>query len=304
MEDKLQRGLRQLAEAGHDKDKLGMSLISLHGALEEYFRSQLAAEIAADENEQGRRRTDWQDLLNLWQRHHSLSYHDRELIFAKNGKRNAVAHGDPFEISQREMEQYARFVQDFMGVQAASRPAYKPPVQSAPRVKSTPPPSSQLHPTQRSSSVPTKPKVKWSCRRRLAIVAVIILLLSCWPLISLSKTLDPLFEAGPTSLPDRETRVIATAAVEEGERGEGGTAVTTTPTANTKTALGPTRIQTLGTSNVRSEPDIESPVVGYTYHEEEYDVIEANADETWYKIRLEDGTEGWIGSSRVNVLHR
>ena len=99
MVDKLQRGLRQLAEAGHDKDKLGMSLISLHGALEEYFRSQLAAEIALDENEQGRRRTDWQDLLNLWQRHRSLSYRDRELVFAKNSKRNAVAHGDPFAVS-------------------------------------------------------------------------------------------------------------------------------------------------------------------------------------------------------------
>ena len=41
MNDKLQRGLKQLAEAGHDKGKLGMALILLHGALEEYFRDQL-----------------------------------------------------------------------------------------------------------------------------------------------------------------------------------------------------------------------------------------------------------------------
>ena len=51
MNDKLQRGLKELAEAGHDKGKLGMSLILLHGALEDYFRSQLEAEIVADENE-------------------------------------------------------------------------------------------------------------------------------------------------------------------------------------------------------------------------------------------------------------
>ncbi|MCB9421256.1 MAG: SH3 domain-containing protein [Ardenticatenaceae bacterium] len=304
MEDKLQRGLRQLAEAGHDKDKLGMSLISLHGALEEYFRSQLAAEIIADENEQGRRRTDWQDLLNLWQRHRSLSYRDRELIFAKNGKRNAIAHGDSFEISRSEMEQYAQFVQDFMGIRATSRPAHKPPVQPVPRVKPSPPPPSQPRPIYQPISTQPRLSAKWSCRRRLAILSVIMLLLSCWPLISLYNIFEPVFQEVSTRTPGNVTRIISTVAAEEEKAVEVETAVTATPTFNTKTASGNTRIQTLGTSNVRSGPDMDSPVVGYTYHEEEYDVLETNSDETWYKIRLADGTEGWIGSSRVKVLPR
>jgi hypothetical protein len=134
---------------------------------------------------------------------------------------------------------------------------------------------------------------------------IVLLISASLPFLSLPELLDSLI-----SSIQAESEMIQEEAVEllpdfEGDEVpavENETAVTATPSSNTKTAPDKTRIQTIGTSNVRSDPDVKSPIIGYTYHEEEYDVIETNADETWYKIRLEDGTEGWIGFSRVKVL--
>ena len=41
-QDKLQLGLERLSRAGDDLDLLGLALISLHGALEDYFRNWLS----------------------------------------------------------------------------------------------------------------------------------------------------------------------------------------------------------------------------------------------------------------------
>ena len=111
---KLQEGKARLAGAGDDERLLGMALMSLHGALEEHFREQLAREIKLETES----RPGWMDLVDLWQKHRVLSPADRSLILRTNSKRNQIAHGDPFDLSRTEVERYAQFVQDFMGVRA------------------------------------------------------------------------------------------------------------------------------------------------------------------------------------------
>lgn len=306
MNDKLQRGLKELAEAGHDKGKLGMSLILLHGALEEHFRSQLAAEIAADENEQGRRRTDWQDLLNLWQQYRTLSHHDRELIFAKNGKRNAVAHGDPFEISRNEMEIYARFVRNFIGIPSTAHDAFTSQTQS-----------SQSRPTA-VANPPIIPTNNRSCLRRFAVTIVVLGLLigGCyWSgmsfLSSLARQRSPI-EA--EALPEAETieRFEPTAVneakptLEVDELPETESKITPTsaalsdPTQESDAAA--PRIRVVGNSYVRAEPGSDSEVIGTVLDAEEYKIVETSADGNWYKIELATGQSGWLGSTRATPI--
>jgi hypothetical protein len=59
------------------------------------------------------------------------------------------------------------------------------------------------------------------------------------------------------------------------------------------------QIQVRGNSNVRAEPNTTATILTILTDGEVYDVLEMNSERTWYKIRLESGQEGWIGSSRV-----
>jgi hypothetical protein len=304
MTDKLQRGLNQLSEAGHDKAKLVMALILLHGALEDYFRSQLAAEIVADENEQGRRRTDWQDLLNLWQTHRTLSYNDRELLFAKNSKRNAVAHGDPFAISRNEMELYAQFVKKFMGIplsyeaEATGSQSFQP----RPPIIAKPP----IIPAKRSA-----------CLRQFAIAIVVLGLLigGCyWSTLSLLNGIDPQnskieAEALPEEAieifdPTVEFKVTPPEAIDDVSADENKTTPPGTPlssSANEDEERVP-RLRVVGNSNVRSEPSLDSAIIGSVFDGEEYEIKETSTNGDWYKIELATGQAGWLGSTRASRI--
>jgi hypothetical protein len=306
MNDKLQRGLRQLAAAGHDKDKLGMSLILLHGALEEFFRSQLAAEITVDENEQGRRRTDWPDLLNLWQKHRTLSHHDRELIYAKNGKRNAVAHGDPFEISRNEMEIYAQFVRRFMGIPTSAYDESTNPSQSF-----QPRPTAVANP-------PILPTKNRSCLRQLVVTTAILGLLigGCyWSGLSFLSSLAP--ESGAVEAdalpeetiervvePTAENDVKPTQEVDDFSETESKITPpgATLPSSTKENEVAGPRIRIVGNSYVRSEPGTDSEVIGTVLDAQEYEIIETSADGNWYKIELATGQAGWLGSTRATQV--
>lgn len=307
MNDKLQRGLKQLAEAGHDKGKLGMALILLHGALEEYFRDQLAAEIAADEDEQERRRTDWQDLLNLWQEHRTLSPHDRELIYAKNGKRNAVAHGDLFEISRNEMEIYAEFVKNFMGIPRSSHDEF-----------TTRPHAPQPRPTA-VANPPIIPTRNRSCLRQFVVALVVLGLLigGCyWSGLSFLNGLSPESkdtEAEVEALPEEAVEIIdptteikanPTEVIENLSEDENKTTPPGAPSSSTASDDENTipRLRVLGNSYVRSEPGPDSEIIGTVLDAEEYEIIETSADGDWYKIQLESGQEGWLGSTRATPV--
>jgi hypothetical protein len=62
---------------------------------------------------------------------------------------------------------------------------------------------------------------------------------------------------------------------------------------------GPLQIRVQGNSRVRAEPNTTSAILAVVTDGEVYVVLAANEDNTWYKIQLASGAEGWIGSSRV-----
>jgi len=53
---------------------------------------------------------------------------------------------------------------------------------------------------------------------------------------------------------------------------------------------------------VRSGPGVNDAVVGYLYAGDLYPILETSTDGSWFKIELEDGTEGWIATSVVEVM--
>ncbi|MBK7897456.1 MAG: SH3 domain-containing protein [Anaerolineaceae bacterium] len=70
-----------------------------------------------------------------------------------------------------------------------------------------------------------------------------------------------------------------------------------------ETAVPPTpRLRVIGNSNVRSEPDMEGSVIGTAEADTVFVILDQTADFSWYKIRLGNGTEGWIGSTRIERL--
>ncbi|MBE9010236.1 PspA/IM30 family protein [Pseudanabaenaceae cyanobacterium LEGE 13415] len=116
-QDKLDRGLDQLAKAGNDPDALGLALQSIHGALEDYFRNVLTGNRAIATEQQNRIRdrgeVKWKELLDLMQEYEGLGKHDRDLIVRMNSLRNAIAHGEQFTGTRTQVENYAKFVERY-----------------------------------------------------------------------------------------------------------------------------------------------------------------------------------------------
>jgi hypothetical protein len=54
--------------------------------------------------------------------------------------------------------------------------------------------------------------------------------------------------------------------------------------------------------NIRSGPGTEFEPVGFLLLDDVVPVIESSSDGSWHKVRLEDGTEGWVGSTLVELI--
>ncbi|MCB8942921.1 MAG: SH3 domain-containing protein [Ardenticatenaceae bacterium] len=372
---KLQEGFARLAGAGDDERLLGMALMSLHGALEEHFREQLAREIVTETQA----RPGWLELVDLWQKHRVLSPEDRTLILTTNSKRNQIAHGEPFHLSRMEVERYAEFVRNFMGVRA--RPSRRwgkvepaivwddpgvRPVESPLSFAywsdwfSSLRPSGQTTPqladrgTQRGLWGRLRGQMGWLVKMvlvgalalvsfwfwhswpvRLGITAVILYLIHhrAWiragyvyvgglvyglgtavlhltaVIAFVAALLWPLaagfyyFTGGTMELPQAEL-VVPTierldGVIEEGVQTMVPGRETAVPAATPDSAAITIHIQVQGNSNVRAEPNTSSAIITIVPNGDIYEVLDVNAERTWYKIRLESGAEGWIGSSRV-----
>ncbi|MCA9998469.1 MAG: SH3 domain-containing protein [Anaerolineales bacterium] len=74
---------------------------------------------------------------------------------------------------------------------------------------------------------------------------------------------------------------------------------TTTPIQPTAAVEHTLRIQVQGNSKVRAESNQDAEEIGIAFDGAVYEVLDTTAEKSWYKIRLESGQEGWIGSTRV-----
>ena len=112
---KLQMGLERLERADDDPVLLGSALTSLHGALEDATRAKLAGNPLIPKVQRDsildRQKVTWMQLIELLERYENLGRSERQIILRANTLRQGVAHGDDYEGTREEIEEYAYFVQ-------------------------------------------------------------------------------------------------------------------------------------------------------------------------------------------------
>jgi hypothetical protein len=160
---KLELGLERLAKAGTDADLLGLALQSLHGALEDAFRAQLAADTHVPAAQRADitdpKKVQWKDLLDAMVLYRDLGADDRRTIWRVNGLRTRVAHGERSRINRAELESYAALVQRLIGYTppAGASPAPVPQPAAKPRAKAASSPAA-AKPRPSPSAAPDIPR--------------------------------------------------------------------------------------------------------------------------------------------------
>jgi hypothetical protein len=127
---KLKTGLKRLSEARNNPSLLGSALVSIHGALEDHFRARLANNRNLTASERitiaDRQKTQWIQLLDLLEQHQNLTPGERKKILRFNNLRQGFAHGDEFEGTADEVEEYANYVQSVVEGNSISQVALTP----------------------------------------------------------------------------------------------------------------------------------------------------------------------------------
>lgn len=114
---KLKLGLERLSKAGNDPDLLCLALLSLHGALEDYFRHWLASNSSVPLSKREAfnfSKIQWKGLLDLMQQYGGLNEEQKNRIREMNELRKPVGHGEQYTGKRSQLEKYADFVQGFI----------------------------------------------------------------------------------------------------------------------------------------------------------------------------------------------
>ena len=114
VEEKLQKGRDRLNKAGNDPDLLGLALTSIHGALEDTCRNWLSAPAIKQQHGidlQNKAEANWQNILELMPKYCGWSEQDVKYVRRMNALRNQAAHGDGFEGTRQDIEQYLSYVE-------------------------------------------------------------------------------------------------------------------------------------------------------------------------------------------------
>lgn len=313
VEEKLQNADNLLKNAAGSKQQYGFALMAYHGAIEDFFRQEMAAEIAELEEGLNGRKSGWLDLIKLWEQKHILTYEDKKKILNQNSKRQVVSHGGYLEVTRAEAEAYGSFVKYFIEQNSASRRSY--------RVTPTPTPEPRpVRPTA-VANPPVLSTSRSSCLRRLLIATIVIGLLigGCyWSGLIFLNYLDTNTENGGTEaevLPEKtvevfdptvEVEAAPTQTLESVPVDENKTTPSGAPTSSSANdsdhADTVPEIRVIGNSYVRSEPNADSEIIGTVLNAEVYKIIETSADGNWYKIELAEGQAGWLGSTRASRI--
>lgn len=115
VQEKLQKGRDLLNKAGNDSDLLGLAITSIHGALEDACRNWLAAPQIKQQHGidvQNKNGASWQNLLELMPRYCGWSEKDVGYVRKINSLRNKAAHGDGFEGTRQDVEEYLIYVEN------------------------------------------------------------------------------------------------------------------------------------------------------------------------------------------------
>jgi hypothetical protein len=284
--EKLELGLQRLAKAGDDADLLGLALQSIHGALEDTFRAQLAADphMPSDQREAvlDPKRVQWKDLLDAMQLYGNLSVEHRDLIWRANGQRARVAHGGRYNGTRAELARYASLVQQLCNYTAPAKPpkaaaqAPRPTSeQSTPRAGTEAPDIPRAVRTQ-TRTIPQRTRIGW-----WSIVLVVVLLVGLASFVVLRNAARPLAQlaAAPAS---PSTLAEATAAA---------------PTAGPPTATTPhaATVNAPDGLNIRRDHSSRAAILGALPNGTRVTVLAGPVDadgHSWWQIAA-DGQQGW-----------
>ena len=292
--EKLELGLQRLAKAGDDPDPLGLALQSIHGALEDTFRAQLAADpqMPSDQREAvlDPKRVQWKDLLDAMQLYGNLSVQDRELIWRANGQRTRVAHGGRYNGTRAELARYASLVQQLCNYTAPATPpraATKAPrptgEQSTPRAGAgTEAPEIPRAVRTPAPTAPQRTRIGW-----WSVVLAVVLLVGLASFVVLRSAAWPLAQlaAAPAST---STLAEATAA----------------PTAGPPTPATP-RAATVNAPdglNIRRDHSSRAAILGALPNGARVTVLAGPVDadgHSWWQIAA-DGQQGWCAGEFLN----
>ena len=116
VEEKLRRGFGLVERAESDSDLLGVGLLAIHSALEDYLRGALSnhAAVSAEEHQRIiRRELGWEMLADLAQRHLALTDEQRRQVIEAQAARRSFIQGNAFRWRVGDVLRYGRFVEAF-----------------------------------------------------------------------------------------------------------------------------------------------------------------------------------------------
>lgn len=117
--EKLEQGILTLDTAGNNQDLLGLALTKIHGALEDACRLWLSEPSIAQQhrlNIQERSEVSWKDLPDLMATYYQWSENDVKYVRRINSMRNQVAHGEGFQGSRQDVEDYKNYVKNLLSL--------------------------------------------------------------------------------------------------------------------------------------------------------------------------------------------
>ena len=324
------RGLMLLETAGQNQSVLGQALLSIHGALEDYFRFSLSKNSAVPAETQevvwDRGKTQWRDLAYLAQKYNLISIEDKYLILKMNKKRQEIAHGKACDINEREVEHYAELIKSiikvpFVGDETSPHVELIKSIIKAPLISDkTPPPMPSVvrEAENLRSSVSTSPTHNPSYKSGYAIAvgfaSVVLIVMIVGGLFTFMQSKNPgssssllsvTTQPSPTPYPSATPRptVEATAVLIP------ASVVPTTIAENILIA------SVVNGGNVRSETTVSATtVIGQVCPGDEVEILSQQqvAGSLWYRVhlsvlavncdpkRVAVGTEGWVSGTLLS----
>lgn len=112
LREQLRDGLKTLSESPESNHHaLGMALIQIHGAMEDFVRLEIARKAPDRQSEvEDLGKTRWKTLLEYSRQHLGYTDHDTDIIDEANRLRLKAAHGRRYRINRDELVRYAEFV--------------------------------------------------------------------------------------------------------------------------------------------------------------------------------------------------
>lgn len=118
VEEKLKRGFGIVERAESDSDLLGVGLLAIHSALEDYLRGALSnhAEVSSEQHQRLiRRELSWVALTELAQKQLVMTDEQRKLVLEAQDVRRGFIQGNPFRWRTGDVLRYGRFAETFCG---------------------------------------------------------------------------------------------------------------------------------------------------------------------------------------------